>query len=62
MGREFSGRPRATILHDSRDSDRRMLLSVVVPCLNEEEALRDTNAQLISALEQIGRFRNRVHR
>jgi glycosyltransferase involved in cell wall biosynthesis len=53
MGRQFSKRPRAANLHDSADSDRRMLLSVVVPCLNEEEALRDTNSQLVSALEQI---------
>src|ERR1700719_4127160 len=53
MSREFSNRPRMTILHDIADGDRRMLLSVIVPCLNEAEALRDTNAQLVSALGQI---------
>ena len=53
MGREFPGRPRVTTLYDSADGDRRMLLSVIIPCLNEEDALRDTNSQLVSALEQI---------
>lgn len=31
---------------------RRMLLSVVVPCMNEEESLRQTHQQLVSVLQQ----------
>jgi len=34
-------------------SDRRMLLSVVIPCFNEQEVLRDTNSRMVAALEQI---------
>jgi dolichol-phosphate mannosyltransferase len=30
-----------------------MLLSIVVPCMNEEEVLRETNHRLISTLEGI---------
>jgi polyisoprenyl-phosphate glycosyltransferase len=37
----------------AHSSDRRMLLSVVVPCLNEEEVLRETNRRLTSTLEGI---------
>ena len=36
-----------------RQFQRPILLSVIVPCLNEEEALRGTHARLSSALEQI---------
>src|SRR6202166_3887528 len=36
-----------------RQFQRPILLSVVVPCLNEEEALRGTQVRLSSALEQI---------
>ncbi len=32
---------------------RRLLLSVVIPCHNEEEVLRETNRRLLSALENI---------
>jgi polyisoprenyl-phosphate glycosyltransferase len=53
MGREFSERPRVPIIPDGADSDRRLLLSIVVPCLNEEEVLRNTNLCLTTALEQI---------
>ena len=53
MGREFSERPRVPIIPDGPDSDRRLLLSIVVPCLNEEEVLRNTNLCLTTALERI---------
>jgi dolichol-phosphate mannosyltransferase len=33
--------------------DRRMLLSVVIPCMNEEEVLRETNRRLVAVLEGI---------
>ena len=36
-----------------RQFQRPILLSIIVPCLNEEEALRNTHARLSSALEQI---------
>jgi dolichol-phosphate mannosyltransferase len=36
-----------------RQFQRPILLSVIVPCLNEEEALRGTQVRLSSALEQI---------
>ena len=36
-----------------RQFQRPILLSVIVPCLNEEEALRNTHVRLSSALEQI---------
>ncbi len=36
-----------------RQFQRPILLSVIVPCLNEEEALRNTHARLSSALEQV---------
>jgi dolichol-phosphate mannosyltransferase len=36
-----------------RQFQRPVLLSVIVPCLNEEEALRGTQVRLSSALEQI---------
>jgi glycosyltransferase involved in cell wall biosynthesis len=36
-----------------RQFERPVLLSVIVPCLNEEEALRATHVRLSSALEQI---------
>jgi glycosyltransferase involved in cell wall biosynthesis len=52
MSREFLERPRVPIPY-SADTDRRMLLSIVVPCLNEEEALRNTNLHLVTALDLI---------
>jgi glycosyltransferase involved in cell wall biosynthesis len=42
-------RPRIPI---GSEGGRRVLLSLVVPCLNEEEVLADTNARLVSALQQ----------
>ena len=53
MGREFPERPLVPIIRDGADSDRRLLLSIVVPCLNEEEVLRNTNLCLTTALERI---------
>jgi polyisoprenyl-phosphate glycosyltransferase len=32
--------------------ERRMLLSVVIPCMNEEEVLREANRRLVAVLEQ----------
>ncbi len=37
----------------SGSEGRRLLLSVVIPCHNEEEVLRETNRRLLSALENI---------
>ncbi len=34
-------------------TERRMLLSVVVPCANEQEVLRETNRRLVSTLGQV---------
>jgi glycosyltransferase involved in cell wall biosynthesis len=29
------------------------MISIVVPCLNEQEVLRDTNRRLLAVLEQL---------
>jgi hypothetical protein len=34
-------------------SERHPLLSVVIPCANEQEVLRETNARLLAVLQQI---------
>jgi polyisoprenyl-phosphate glycosyltransferase len=52
MSREFSECPRVAF-PDGAVGDRRMLLSIIVPCLNEEQGLRITNSRLVAALEQI---------
>ena len=46
-------RPRGPIpLGPSAPGERRMLLSVVVPCMNEEEVLRQTHQHLVAVLEK----------
>jgi polyisoprenyl-phosphate glycosyltransferase len=46
-------RPRGPIpLAPPVSGERRMLLSVVVPCMNEEEVLRKTHQHLVSVLEK----------
>jgi glycosyltransferase involved in cell wall biosynthesis len=55
MDRQFSESaqgPIQLIPQGSGSGERRMLLSVVVPCLNEQEVLRQTNQQLIAVLQQ----------
>jgi glycosyltransferase involved in cell wall biosynthesis len=53
MDGEFLERPRGPIQISSANSgERRMLLSVVVPCLNEAEVLLETHRFLTTALEQ----------
>ncbi len=54
MNRPFLERPRGPLPFGSPHSgERRMLLSVVVPCMNEEEVLRETNRRLVSTLEGV---------
>lgn len=54
MSRPFLECPRGPLpLGSPHWGERRILLSVVVPCLNEEEVLRETNHRLISTLEGI---------
>jgi polyisoprenyl-phosphate glycosyltransferase len=56
MQRPFLERPRGLVpfgpVH-SGSGESGMLLSVVVPCMNEEEVLRETNRRLISTLAGI---------
>jgi glycosyltransferase involved in cell wall biosynthesis len=51
MDRKFPERPRMYSTRKS-DSDHPVLLSVVVPCLNEEEVLADTFGRLVKVLER----------
>lgn len=54
MSEPFLESPRGAVLIGSRyPGARRMLLSVVVPCMNEEEVLRETNRRLVEVLEGI---------
>jgi polyisoprenyl-phosphate glycosyltransferase len=54
MSRPFLERPRGLVpFGPAHSGERQMLLSVVVPCMNEEEVLRETNHRLISTLEGI---------
>ena len=55
MSRQFLGsaRPPEAAIGSEHSGERRMLLSVVIPCMNEQEALRKTNHQLVSILERI---------
>ncbi len=60
MSHAFFERPR---LHGSpaprsADEGRAALLSVVVPCKNEEDGLRETHRRLTTALESAGTVRN----
>lgn len=53
MDEKFPMKPRITLSPTPAGSgDDRPLLSVVVPCFNEEEIVRDTNRRLAAALEQ----------
>jgi glycosyltransferase involved in cell wall biosynthesis len=53
MDAQLPGRPRGPIqIGFAGFGERRMLLSVVVPCMNEEEGLRETNRRLSAVLEQ----------
>lgn len=54
MSEPFLESPRGALLIGSTyPGARRMLLSVVVPCMNEEEVLRETNRRLVEVLEGI---------
>ncbi len=44
---------RAPLSHDSTAREPRPVLSVVVPCFNEEDGLRETNSRLVAVLEGI---------
>jgi len=50
MGRDFFEHS-STPADIGSGSDERQLLSLVIPCFNEEEALRETNKRLVTALE-----------
>ncbi len=53
MNQEFPKKPRITFSPTQAGSgDGRLLLSIVVPCFNEEESVRDTNCRLAAVLEQ----------
>lgn len=53
MNREFSTKPQTNASKTRTESSAgRLLLSVVVPCFNEEEALPVTNRRLIAALDR----------
>ena len=51
--RMIDGKRGPSQLSFSGSEGRRLLLSVVLPCHNEEEVLRETNRRLFSALENI---------
>jgi dolichol-phosphate mannosyltransferase len=54
MNRQIMTGTRAFTIRDSGErDDSRPVLSVVVPCANEEQVLRETNLRLIAALDQI---------
>jgi len=54
MSQPFLERPRRLLPFGSaHPREARMLLSVIVPCMNEEEVLLETNHHLISTLEEI---------
>jgi len=54
MSGQLLERSRGSVqMGSTRAGERRMLLSVVVPCMNEEDALRETNRRLVAVLEGI---------
>lgn len=54
MSRPFFESPRGPLTIGSTNlGERRLLLSVVIPCMNEEEILRETNRCLVAMLEGI---------
>jgi polyisoprenyl-phosphate glycosyltransferase len=53
MDREFSERPRGPIqISPANSGERRLLVSVVVPCMNEAEVLPETHQGLTTVLTQ----------
>ena len=53
MPEQFSDRSRTPLPFSSGGSaERTLLLSVVVPCMDEEEVLRETNRRLVAVLQQ----------
>jgi polyisoprenyl-phosphate glycosyltransferase len=48
----FSNRPRAVPISPGESGERRPLLSVIVPCMNEEQVLPKTHAHLVTVLKQ----------
>jgi polyisoprenyl-phosphate glycosyltransferase len=53
MNRPFFERGRDTSsIAPASSGERRVLLSVVMPCMNEEEGILDTNQRLVGVLEQ----------
>lgn len=54
MNRQMMTGPRGPVMGNSGEpGDPRPVLSVVVPCANEEEVLRETNRRLLAVLEGI---------
>ena len=54
MSRQLATGTRVPTMHDSAEAhDPCPVLTVVVPCFNEEEVLRETNRRLITALQTI---------
>src|ERR1700730_1083335 len=51
-GQSFDRRRGPVHIAPSVSGERRMLLSVVVPCMNEEEVLRQTHTHLVSVLQK----------
>ncbi|HLY62071.1 MAG TPA: glycosyltransferase family 2 protein [Terriglobia bacterium] len=54
MTPEAENKPSAQDSQSARENARPMLLSVIVPCANEEEVLRETHRRLSNALNLIG--------
>jgi polyisoprenyl-phosphate glycosyltransferase len=52
MGRDFPGHSSTPAEISSGGSGERLLLSLVIPCFNEEEALRETIKRIAAVLEQ----------
>ncbi len=54
MGQPLLERPRGVVqIGSTYPGEPRMLLSIVIPCMNEEEVLRETNRRLVAVLEGI---------
>jgi polyisoprenyl-phosphate glycosyltransferase len=52
MDGQFLGRPRGPVRIDSGSfGERQLLLSVVIPCMNEQEVLGETNHRILAVLE-----------
>ena len=52
----FDHSPQLGVFAQGHTTDRRVLLSVVIPCKNEEEGLRETHRRLVAALEAAVKF------